>query len=266
MNSVLFRVLAVVVLISSSGALFAQTRRGPANMGEIYTAEFEFRRWRADLVSEIRFSADVVPGSTLDTAAALGLPPERIWDYHLAVRLVKRLKVRGTWYKVDYFGESISSEDRAVAGLEVPAGATLASAFEFEEQRGGAEFDIFQGLYGYLAIVGEFARLNARPSFESSGEEASQEALRIQLPVFGAKGRVYLTPALSVTVEAVGMKRESEGVMTNFEAQVTYNAIPNLGFSYGYRNSYNRVKNIEESGDRAVFRLRGQYFGVSVRF
>lgn len=266
MNPVLFRVLAVVVLISSPVASFAQARRGSANMGEIYTAEFEFRRWRADLASEIRLSGGGGPGSTLDTAADLGLPSERIWDYHLGVRLLKRLKIRGSWYKVDYFGESISSEERAVAGLEVPAGATLASAFELEEQRVGAEFDVFQGLYGYLAIVGEFARFNARPSFESSGEVASQEALRIQLPVFGAKGRVYLTPALSLTVEAVGMKRQSEGVMTNFEAQATYNAIPNLGFSYGYRNSYNRVKNIEESGDRAVFRLRGQYFGVSVRF
>jgi hypothetical protein len=266
MNPVLLRVLAVVALISSPGPLFAQARRGSATMGKIYTAEFEFRRWGADLVSEIRLSGDVVPGSTLDTWADLGLPSERIWDYHLAVRLLKRLKIRGSWYKVDYFGESISSEDRKVAGLEESAGAILASAFEFEEQRGGAEFDIFQGLHGYLAIVGEFAMFNARPSFESLGEEARQEALRIQLPVFGAKGRLYLTPTLSVAVEAVGMKRQSEGVMMNFEVQATYNAIPNFGFSYGYRNSYNRVKNIEESGDRAVFRLRGQYFGVLVLF
>ena len=235
-------------------------------MGETFKAEFEFRRWRAELASEVRLSGDVISGSTFDAAVELGLPSERIWDYHLAVRVLKRLKVRGSWYKFDYLGESISSENRAVSGLEVQAGMTLASAFEFEEQRGGAEFDIFQGLYGYLAIVSEFARFNARPSFESSEGEVSQEALRIQLPVFGAKGRAYLTPALSVTVEAVGMKRQSEGVMTDFEVQATYNAIPNLGFSYGYRNSYKRMNTIEESGGRAVFRHRGQYFGVLVRF
>ena len=235
-------------------------------MGETSRAEFEFRRWRAELVSEIRFSGDGISGSTLDTAVELGLPSEGIWDYHLAVRLLKRLKVRGSWYKIDYFGESISSENRAVSGLEVQAGMTLASAFKFEEQRAGAEFDIFQGLYGSLAIVSEFARFNARPSFESSEGEASQDPLGIQLPVFGAKGRAYLTPALSVTVEAVGMKRQGEGVMTDFEVQATYNAMPNLGFSYGYRNSYKRMSKIEESGGRAVFRLRGQYFGVVVRF
>ena len=266
MNSVLLRILVVTVLISSSSVLFGQIRRGPVNMGEAFTAELEFRRWRAKLASEVRLSGDVISGSTFDTAVELGLPSKRIWDYHLAVRVLKRLKVRGSWYKVDYFGESISADNRAVSGLEVPAGMTLASAFDLEEQRGGAEFDIFRGLYGYLAIVSEFARFNARPSFESSEGAVRQEALLIQMPVFGAKGRAYLTPALSVTVEAVGMKHQGGGVMTDFEAQATYNAIPKLGFSYGYRNSYRRVNKIEDSGGRAVFRLRGQYFGVLVRF
>jgi hypothetical protein len=266
MKLLLLRILVAVALVSSPSALFAQARRGTFNMGEMYHVEFEFRRWRADLASEIRLSGAGVPGASLDAAADLGLPRERLWDYRLGFRLLRRLKIRGAWYKVEYFGESVGSEDRAVAGLEVPAGTTLASTFEFEERRGGAEFDILQGLYGYLAVVGEYARFDASPTFESSSEEASPERLRIQLPVFGVKGRAYLTPALSLTVEAVGMKRESKGVMTNFEALATYNAIPNLAFTYGYRNSYNRVKTVEEIGDRAVFRLKGQFFAVTVRF
>jgi hypothetical protein len=125
---------------------------------------------------------------------------------------------------------------------------------------------VVEGDYGFVAVVGEYARFDLRSSFESSAGAVTRDPERIQLPLFGVKGRAYLTPSLAVSVEGVGMKRESEGVMTDFDASASYSLVKNVAVSYGYRNSYNRFKPLEVMGDRATVRLRGQYFSVTVRF
>jgi hypothetical protein len=151
-----------------------------------------------------------------------------------------------------------------VAGLCVSRGRRL-TTLELEETRGGAEVDLVQGDYGFLAITGEYGRFEARPTFES-GSASTGEPLRIDFPLFGIKGRAYMTPALALSVEWMGWKSDSEGVWTDFDASATYNAGRNIGVSYGYRNSYYRFKTIEAAGDRAVMRVSGQYLAITVRF
>lgn len=261
----------LALLVSFAGpAAPLEAQRQPAggpNFGERSTFELEVRRWSADLISEIRLSQGGIAGTTLDPAADLNLPEGRGLDYRISIRVLRRLKLRGGFVSFDYEGEAAPSSPIAVAGLPVEAGQTVTSLLEFEQTRVGAEFDLLRGVYAYLAVVGEFVRLETRTEFEAGGVTArGGEPERMDLPLFGLKGRVYLTPAMALTLEAVGMKREATGVMTELEASATYNLMPNLAISYGYRNSYNRFKELEASGDRAVFRLRGQYVGVTVRF
>lgn len=253
--------LSAVVLVGSGA--FAQA---PPNMGEQSTVEFEVRRFRSDLVSELRLSTPEVPGTTVDPVIDLGLPVERIWDYHFAVRVMSRLKLRGNWFKVKYEGSAMPTSELCIAGLCAPAGSGLSSTMELEQTRGGAEFNLVNGKYAILAVVGEYGRFRTSTSFESADGSASPEPLQLDLPLFGIKGRAYLTPSLALTVEGVGMKRESEGVWTDFDASATYSATPTFGVSYGYRNSYVRYKSIEPEGDRAVVRVRGQYLSATVRF
>jgi hypothetical protein len=260
-----FFVLALILLASAPAMAQAPARKSP-NLAESYRVEVQIRRWRSDLVAELRLSGGGIPGTTVDPFEDLGLENERIFDYHFAVRIVGRVKLRGSWMKVKYQGEKAAESDICFAGLCVPPGATLSTTLELEESRGGAEVDLLQGDYGFLAIAGEYGRFEARPTFESGGSPALTEPLRIDFPLFGVKGRAYLTPALALTVEGMGWKNQSEGVWTDFDASATYSAGRNLGFSYGYRNSYYRFKFLEPDGDRTVMRVRGQYFAVTVRF
>jgi hypothetical protein len=253
-----------MMLASSSSTAQAPATRNP-NLAENYRVEVQIRRWRSDLISELRLSGAENPGTTLDPFEDLGLENERIYDYHFGARLASRLKLRGSWMKVKYQGETAAASELCVAGLCVPAGGSIGTTLELEETRGGAEVDLLQGAYGFLAVAGEYGRFEARPTFESAGASAG-EPLRVDFPLFGVKGRAYLTPALGLTVEAMGWKSESEGVWTDFDASATYSAGRNLGLSYGYRNSYVRFKYIEPEGDRAVMRVRGQYFAISIRF
>jgi len=263
MNRGLF-VLASMVLSSAPSMSQSRTGQSP-NMGESYRVEVQLRRWRSELISELRLSGGGIPGTTLDPFEDLGLENERIFDYHFAARIVRRVKLRGSWMKVKYQGETVAESALCVSGLCVPAGGDISTTLELEETRGGAEVDLLQGDYGFLAIAGEYGRFEARPAFES-GSASAGEPLRLGFPLFGIKGRAYMTPALALSVEGMGWKNESEGVWTDFDASATYSAGRNLGVSYGYRNSYLRFKYIEAAGDRAVMRVRGQYFAVTVRF
>jgi len=152
-----------------------------------------------------------------------------------------------------------------ISGDFYPSGSVMTSTLELEQRRGGLEFDLVRGEYGWLAAVGEWARFMADNTYSNSDQETVPLPLSMDLALFGLKTRIYLTPALAVSVEGVGMKREATGVMTDFDTSVTYNAIPNLAFSYGYRNSYNRFKE-NEPDSRSIYRLEGQYFSVTVRF
>ena len=243
----------------------AQMQRPSPNYGEQSTVEFELRRWRSDLVSELRLSNPEAIGSDFDPVLALGLPQQRTFDYHFGVRLTSRIKIRANWFRVRYDADTIVFEDLTISGITFPTGTTLTSFLELEQRRGGIQFDLLSGQYGYLAVAGEWARFRAKTDFISAGATVTPLPLTMDLPIFGFALRIYLTPALAVATEALGMKRESIGVMTDVDVSITYNAVPSLGFSYGYRNSYNRFKNVEPAS-RAIFRLRGQYFGVTVRF
>jgi hypothetical protein len=256
--------LAVMILASSPSLAQAPARPSPNN-GERYRVEFQIRQWRSDLVSELELSGGGFAGTPVDPFEDLGLQNERIYDYHFGVRVMGRVKLRGSWMKVKYEGEKGVETDLCVAGLCVPAGTSVASTLELEETRGGAEVDLLQGAYGFLAIAGEYGRFEARPAFEA-GTVSTGEPLRIDFPLFGVKGRAYLTPSLALTVEGMGWKSDSEGVWTDFDASATYSAGRNFGLSYGYRNAYYRFKTVEAIGDRAVMRVRGQYFAVTGRF
>lgn len=245
-------------------SVLGQGRPATQNMGEQTNVELEIRRWDSSLGSELRLSGGGIPGTSLDPIEDLGLPDEKTWEYRGHIRF-GRFKVRGSWFQTKYEGEVGAESLLSFIGLVVPPGQSVQSRLELEQLRVGLEVDLIRGQYAYLSVIGEWSKLEARTFAESAGTSREGDPLELSLPVFGLKGRTYLTPALAVTVEGTGMKRESEGVITDFEAVVTYNASANFGFSYGYRNSYNRVKSIEPIG-RAVFRLDGQFFGATIRF
>lgn len=255
----------LAVLMVSTGNALAQARRPDPNLGEQNIIEVDVRRWHSDLVSELRFAATGAPGTNFDPTADLGLPAERTFDYHFGVRITRRLRIRANWFRVPYASDTVTSRDLTIGGTSFPSGSVVTSELELEQRRGGIEFDLVRGQYGWLAVTAEWARFIADNAYTSSDGDRIELPLRMDLPLFGVKTRVYLTPALALSLEAMGMKREATGVMTDFDASITYNAIPNLAFSYGYRNSYNRFKE-NEPESRSIYRVRGQYFGVTVRF
>ncbi|MFQ5792477.1 MAG: hypothetical protein ACE5JI_18560 [Acidobacteriota bacterium] len=248
--------LAVLALPLAAAPAYGQT----PGFGEESRFEIEIRRWRPALVSELELGGASTPVSP---SQDLGVGDEREIEYRVFLRLARRLKVRGSRVAFEYEGATSLGTGVSFAGLDFPPGAVVETTLPVEQIKGGVEVDLVSHPYGFLAVVADISRLEARPELVSADVGmASGGPIRVQLLTLGLRGRVYLTPALSLTAEASGMKRESEGVITDVEGVITYNLSRNFALSFGYRNSYTRWN---EGGDRATFRLRGNFFSVSFR-
>jgi hypothetical protein len=226
-------------------------------MGEGNMFEFELRQWRPNFGSQLE-----VGGSLIRMEEDLGVQDEREFEYRGFLRFGRWVKVRGSGIRLDYGGSSTLGREITFHQVTFPEGTTVETSMRIENIKGGVEVDIFALQEGFLAVVADYSSFKAKPISLSSPEAQAEKALDLALLTLGLKGRIYLTPALALTAEASGMKRESSGVITDFEGVITYNLSRNLGVSFGYRNLY--AKWLKEG--RATFRLEGYFFSGTVRF
>lgn len=255
------RVAFVAALgIGCSARLSAQ-----APPAEQYRLEFEVRRWKPDVVSDMSIGENGTPGTSIRAMEDLGVDPERQTEYRGNVRLSRRFKIRGTGFKFDYDATATPGTAIAFAGTVFPDGTELTTHIELEHVRGGVEVELLSSRDGFLAVVADYSRLDLRPTLSSaSTQEAFPGALRIDLLTVGLRARAYLTRSVVVTAEANGMQWDDKReVITDVEASALWNFGRNFAFSFGYRNFYNKL---DTEDLRAVFRLRGTYFSVIGRF
>ena len=171
-------VLSLLVLSGTSA--FAQARRPSLNMGEQSRVEIDIRRWRSDLVSELRFSVPGTLGSDFDPVADLGLPAERLFDFHFGVRVARRLRIRFNWFKVTYNADTVTSQALIIDGDFYASSNVVTSLLELEQRRGGVEFDLLRGEYGWLAVIGEWARFDANSAYQSNDADTTIPPLRME--------------------------------------------------------------------------------------
>jgi hypothetical protein len=261
MNSLGTCALLLFSLGLSAAALAQPGNRRSRNVGwgEVHRFEFEYRRWRPELGSDLE-----VGGGPIYPGSDLGLGEERQSEYRGFLRFSPAFKLRASYLPpLQYEGETAIARPLEFAGQTYPAQATLTTTMELEHTKGGIEVDFFRSRDGYLGVIGEYSRFQASPVLSSPSSGRASRALRVALPTVGLVGRVYLTPRLSLTAEASGMKWVGRGgVITDLEGVATIHASPRLGLSGGYRNLYARVA---DNGDRGAFRLKGWFFSVAVR-
>ena len=239
----------------------AQQRfRRASGAGELYRVEIEYRSWNAKLISEL----EVGPDSTnVSLADDLGLPDKRINVFMGAARLISWLKVRGSYLKQEYASSATIRRDLTIDGVTFVALTPVDTAAILQYTTIGAEGDLYASGSFVFSVVGDYTRFRTETQLNGAdGTEADLGQRELGLLTLGMKVRVYMTPKFAVTGEASGMKKGGTGVLTNLDALATYNFNQNFGVSFGYQHRYARI----DQGDREVFRLKGSYFGVSVRF
>ena len=234
-----------------------QQRQRPAR------AEVEVRRWRPTLDADWRFGGT---GDSFDPSTELGVESQQAFSIHSTVSISRRLRVRLSRVSFSYDSEAPATSPLSIQAVPVGIDETVTTRLELVQLAGGVEFDLVHSSDGFLAVVGDYAQFRAEPSLRIRGVDLVPPRTDLRLPAFGIKTRLNLTPALFAGVEATGMKREADGVYTDFTASVGYGVTPNIYISYGYRNLYARDKTLEPTGDRGVYRLRSSFVGVLIRF
>ena len=250
----------IFVLLSVAYASAQQRTRINNGLGEFYRVEFEYRNWNAQIVTELEVGPDSTNVSLSDD---LAIPDERINVFMGAARLLSWLKARGSFLKQEYDASAVLRRDLTIGGVTFPALSTVDTTLTLEYTTIGAEGDLYASQYMVFTVVGDYTRFRADTVLEvSQGNRTDLGRRELGLLTLGLKLRVYLTPHLSATGEASGMKRDGTGVLTNLDGVLTYNFNQNFAVSFGYQHRYARI----DQGAREIFRLKGSYFGASVRF
>ena len=239
----------------------AQQRPGYVNgAGEFYRVEFEYRNWDADLITELEVGPDA---TNVSLSEDLGIPKERLNHFMGAVRVISWLKVRGSYLKRDYVAAATIRRDLTIDGTTFPALTNVDTTETLQYTTIGVEGDLYAGPNGVFSVVGDYTRLRTDTMMDgSNGSQVDLGERELSLLTLGLKLRIYLTPNFSVTGEANGMKREGTGVLTNLDGVASYHFGRNFAASLGYQHRYARF----DQGDREIYRLKGWYFGATVRF
>jgi hypothetical protein len=247
--------LFLAFAIISAGGASGQ----PMGFGEGNRFEFETRRWRPDLESELQMGGDELISPIED----LGVSDLRDNEYRGFLRFGRWVKVRGSYIKFKYQGAKAVEKDIDFAGVTFLEGTEVTTSMQLEHLYAGAEVDILLLKEGLLAVIVDLARTDVQPILSSAEAEADGGMIRVQLLTLGLKGRIYLTPALALSAEFSGMKRGS--VITDMEASVIYNMSRNFGISAGYRNLYTKWVAPEENSG-ASWKVKGYFFSGIIRF
>jgi len=252
--------LSLTFLLLSLVPAVAQQRPLTTGAGEFYRVEFEYRNWDGKLITELEVGSDPTNISLTDD---LGAPDERVHHFLGAVRLAQWLKLRGSYLKRDYEATATIRRDLTIAGTTLPALSTVDTTQTLQYTTIGAEGDLYAAEYFVFSVVGDYTRFYTETLLDSSdGSLVDLRRRELGLVTLGVKLRVYLTPAFSLSGEASGMKKDGSGVLTNLEGLGTYNFGRHFAVSFGYQHRYARL----DKGDREIYRIKGSYFGATVRF
>lgn len=248
--------LFFAILVLSTDLAYGQAA-AQIGLGESARFEFELRRWRPRFRSEIK-----VGGDSIDPKVDLGWSDPRDFEYLGFLRLGRWIKIRGSGTLFKF--EAVKTLEREITygGITFPEGSTVESSMDLKYFKGGVEVELYRFREGFISVFADYSVFEAEPIIGSPEEGVANAGKQeIKLPTFGAKIRLYLTPALAITLEGEGMKKDGTGVITDWYAAASYSLGANFSIAFGYRNLY--AKWLE--GGRATYRLEGYYFSGSIR-
>jgi hypothetical protein len=255
------RGLLIAWVIFTASLASGQQQQQQVGLGETSRIEFEVRRWRATLESELQVRGNEPISPTED----LGVSDIKDNEFRGFVRFGRWVKVRGSYVRFKYQGTKTLEQDINFLDVTFPQGTQVVTSMQFEHLYAGAEIDILLLKEGLLAVLVDWTRTDVKPILSGNGAEANADLLRVQLLTLGLKGRVYLTRALALSAEFSGMKRGN--VITDMEADATLNMSANVAVSVGYRNLYTKWvnPNLNERAS-ATWKIKGYFFSGTVRF
>jgi hypothetical protein len=203
-------------------------------------------------------------GTPVDFINTFAVEDKRFRSYRIVSKAGKH-KVRFSREDIKYDAAATLTQTIRFQGQTYTVGVPTTAELDWKLTRIGYEYDPLSTPRGFAGLVAylNYNKMNAQLSAQDAATQIFER--NIPVPTFGGIARGYLTQYFSVTMELTGFKvsRSDIAKFTDLDLYGTYNLGRNAGVQYGYRSLTVNYKIDTDEGD---LKLKGQYFGLLVRF
>jgi hypothetical protein len=251
---------AAFVLALPAGALGQSSREGLPSQ-EHYSIRGEYLFFKPDLSGTMQKGTSAAEGSLVDFNDTLGLEKDDTFEIRGAIQFKPGVKLRGSYTKLDYHGESTLAESINYGGIRFFRDTDMVTTMKGAYYSGDLEWDFVKGPGGFFgALVGlrmlDLDRVLVSPA---DGQRVA-DTWRQPQPVIGVIGRAY-AKRLSFEGSFAGLTLGSRGSLYEFDGGGRFHLSDRLAVEAGYRAISAKP---QDGLDTVDFHLSGWHFGIEL--
>lgn len=251
---------AAIALALPAGAI-AQNGRDGLPSQERYHLRLEYREFRPDLTGTMKKGSRDAEGTVVDFNDDLGIQKEGSFQARGAIQFKAGQKLRGSYTKVDYRGDTPASRTFTYGSNRFVRDGRVVTTMKGAYYSADLEWDFVKGPGGFLGgIVGARMLDIDRVLVSPDNGTRVADTLRQPQPVIGIVGRAY-AGRLSAEGEFAGLSFGSRGSVYEFDASAHFHLSDRLAVLGGYRKLSAKPK---DGSDAVEFRMGGWHFGLEL--
>ncbi len=249
-------------LLAGLGA--PQGASGQSPSAENYKIRLEGYTWSTMIEGEIQKGFGSNPGTPLDLTDDLGVADERTYGVSGAIQLKQGLKLRGSYTKIDYTGDTTARQNFSFGQDQYFVGDRVVTSIQGKYYTAALQWDLVQKPQGFVGIFLGAKLLDGDFVLVSPGTNKRDVESGVGgLPVLGISTRLYSGRRFSVQTEYSGMTIGSRGSVWELEMSARFHLSDRIAATAGYHRLRMRGEPTE-GRDSVEVKLSGVMFGLEL--
>ena len=231
---------------------------------ETYKLRLEGFTWNTALTGEIQKGFGSTSGTRLDLTDDLGVEDERTYGVGGAIQFKPGLKLRGSYTKIDYAGDTTARQNFTFGDDQYFIDERIVTSIKGKFYTAALEWDFVKRPQGFFGVFVGGKILDG--DFVVVAPEAGKRDVESGiggLPVLGIASRFYSGRRFSVETEYSGMSIGSRGAVWELNLAARLHLSDRLAASAGYRRLRIRAEPTE-GRDSVEVKLSGVVFGLEL--
>jgi hypothetical protein len=244
------------------GSRSASAQSGPN--AEHYHLRVQAYTWDTGIEGEIQKGFGADPGTLLDLTDDLGVADERTYGGDVSLQLKPGLKIRGSYTKIDYLGDTPARQNFSFGQDDYFLGERVVTAIQGKYYTAALQWDFVKKPQGFLGVFIGAKLLDGDFVIVSPGTTKRDVESGVGgLPVLGVSTRFYSGRRFSAQTEYSGMTIGSRGSVWELDLSSRFHLSDRIAIMGAYHRL--RMKGEPTEGrDFFEVKLSGLSFGVEL--
>jgi hypothetical protein len=228
---------------------------------EQYKLRMEYMKFAPTLDAQVERGDAGASGSRLDAKGDLNLVDHRTQEFHGALQIAQGHKVRGSYMRLDYKGDTTANRTFNYGGTTYPATTKVVTLLKAGYYSADYQFDVVKrdtGIFGFI-VGGKYVNGDSQISAPDL-QRTEADTRSVVVPIAGVTGRLYLG-RLSLGGEFSGITLGKRGHLYDFFASGQIHLSDRLALGGGY---HRLILHGAAAPDVLDVRLGGWRFGVEI--